>query len=108
MITEKLVSAMVQRIVENYVPEKVIVFGSWARGEANGHSDVDLLVIIPYKGDKRDIQASMRLLLRDFRTPVDIIIASPEEIAERQHVNGLIYRPAIGEGMVLYERSRAS
>jgi predicted nucleotidyltransferase len=104
MISKETVQQMTQRIIENFSPQKVIVFGSWARGETNSDSDIDFLVVMPYNGSKRELQVSIRRYLKDFDVPKDVIVASPEELAEKRFLNGYIYQPALSEGKVLYER----
>ncbi|HZT30940.1 MAG TPA: nucleotidyltransferase domain-containing protein [Bryobacteraceae bacterium] len=96
---------MVQRIVRDFHPERVILFGSHARGEAGPDSDVDLLVVMPFKGLKHKKQVEIRVALHDIRVPIDIIVTSPEEFAWRQNVVGTIEYPAVKEGKVLYARS---
>jgi predicted nucleotidyltransferase len=104
MITEELVLLMTQRIIDKFSPEKVIVFGSWARGEAHSQSDLDFLVVMSYAGSKRDAQVAIRRELKDFEVPKDIIVVSPEEFQQKKSLNGYIYQPAIAEGKVLYEQ----
>ncbi len=96
---------MVRRIVRDFHPERVILFGSHARGEAGPDSDVDLLVVMPFKGMKHKKQVEIRVALHDIRVPIDIIVTSPEEFAWRQNVVGTIEYPAVKEGKVLYARS---
>ncbi len=60
---KKMISEMVNRIVEHFDPEKIILFGSHARGEAGPDSDVDLLVVMPVQGSKREKQLEIRALL---------------------------------------------
>lgn len=104
MITEHIVQSMTERIVNAFSPERVIVFGSWARNEATKDSDIDFLVITPYTGSKRDIQAAMRRELKGFGVPKDVIVASKEEIEQKKNLPGYIYRTALQEGKVVYER----
>lgn len=99
-----LVDKMVRRIVERFRPERVILFGSHSRGTAGPDSDVDLLVVMPVRGSKRKKQLEIRLALREFRVPKDIIVTTPEEFAWRQEIPGTIERPAAREGRVLYAR----
>ena len=104
MVTQETVQKMTQRIVEKFSPEKIILFGSWAREEAGPESDVDFLVVMPWTGSKRDIQVSIRRELKDFEAPKDIIVVSPEELVHKQTLNGYIYKPVIEGGKVVYER----
>jgi predicted nucleotidyltransferase len=96
---------MVRRIVERFDPEKVILFGSHARGTAGPDSDVDLLVVMPVPGSKRDQQIEIRAALRGFRIPKDVIVTTPEDLARRSGIPGTIERPAVRDGIVLYARA---
>ena len=96
---------MVDRIAKKFHPEKVILFGSHARGEAGMDSDVDLLIVMPIKGLKREKRLQIRHLLRDYKIPKDIIITTPEDYEWRRNFPGTIERPASIEGKVLYERA---
>lgn len=95
---------MVKRLVEQFDPEQIILFGSHARGTATRDSDIDLLVVLPVTGSKRSKQVEMRVALHDFAVPKDIIVATPEEVAARRNIVGTIIRPALREGKVLYVR----
>jgi len=101
---QKLIDQMVSRIVEQFRPERVILFGSYARGEAGRDSDVDLLVVMPISGSKRAKQVEVRLALHDIRLPKDIIVVTPAEFERHQDIVGTIVRPAVKEGKVLYAR----
>ena len=96
------IKEMVQRIVSKCHPEKVILFGSHARGEAGRDSDVDLLVVIPVAGSKRAVRVEMRRLLNDIPVSKDIVVTTPEEFQWRQKYVGTIERPALREGKILY------
>ena len=95
---------MAERIVERFDPERIILFGSQARGEAGADSDVDLLVVMPVSGSKRDKQLEIRTALEDFTVAKDVIVTTPEDFAWRQEIPGTIERPAVLEGTVLYAR----
>lgn len=101
-----LIEAMSRRIVEKFQPHKVIVFGSWARGEADIDSDVDLLIIMNCdKNEYLTQMAAIRNELRDFKVPKDVIVANLETIAKYGEVPGYIYQSALREGKVLYEQN---
>lgn len=102
---EKAIREMVRRIVLRFQPERVILFGSHARGEAGPDSDVDLLVVLPVEGLKHKKQVEIRVALHDLRIPKDIIVTTPEDFAWRKDVVGTIEYPAVREGKVLYARS---
>ncbi|HEX9593963.1 MAG TPA: nucleotidyltransferase domain-containing protein [bacterium] len=99
------IEAMVNRIVEGFAPERVILFGSHARGTGGPDSDVDLLVVMPVSGSKREKQLEIRLALREFPIPKDILVTTPEEFTWRKEIPGTIERPAAREGRVLYARA---
>lgn len=101
---QKLIDQMVSRIVQQFRPERVILFGSYARGEAGRDSDVDLLVVMPVSGSKRAKQVEVRLALHDIRLAKDIIVVTPAEFKRNQEIVGTIVRPAVKEGKVLYAR----
>jgi uncharacterized protein len=96
---------MVRRIVEKFHPEKIILFGSHARGEAGPDSDVDLLVIMEVdKSARRKKSIEMDMALIGIPLPADIILLSPSQADKQKYAIGSIAYPAIKEGEVLYER----
>ena len=102
-IQEKI-DKMVRRIVKKFKPEKIILFGSYARGTPTRDSDVDLLIIMPVSGSKREKRIEIGVALHDIRIPKDIIVATPDEVERRKNLVGTIIRPALEEGKVLYAR----
>lgn len=98
------IQKMVELIVERFHPEKIILFGSHARGEAGPDSDVDLLIVMPVKGSRREKAVQIGVALHDIRAPKDIIVTTPENFEWRKEISGTIERPADREGMVLYAR----
>lgn len=101
---QKTIKRMVQRIVERFHPDRVILFGSHARGTAGPDSDVDLLVVMPVTGSKREKQLEVRMTLHEFKVSKDIVVTTPEDFAWRKEIPGTIERPAAREGKVLYAR----
>jgi len=95
---------MVDRIVERFQPDKVILFGSHARGEADPDSDIDLLIIMPVEGSRREKAIQIGVALHDIRAAKDIIVTTPENFEWRKEIPGTIERPADREGVVLYAR----
>lgn len=100
------IARIVRRIVRRFRPDKVILFGSHARGEAGPDSDVDLLIVMPVEGSIRQKRLEIRLALDDFRIPLDIVVTTPADFVWRQEVVGTIEWPAVREGKVLYARSQ--
>ena len=95
---------MVRRIVERFNPDRIILFGSRARGTAGPDSDADLLVVMPVSGSKRKQAAQIDMALAGVGLPKDIIVVTPEEVDRYHDVVGTIIGPAIRDGEVLYER----
>jgi predicted nucleotidyltransferase len=96
-----------QRLAREFEPERIILFGSHARGEAGPDSDIDLLVIMPLKNARRDkagVEVAMRLAVHDIKHPKDIIVMTPQEVEQQQRLPGNIARPALQEGKTLYAR----
>lgn len=93
----------VQQIVRKYQPEKVILFGSYAKGNANPDSDVDLLVIIDTQQSTWDLAVEISLALKH-SFPMDIIVRTPKEIDRRLKYGDFFVRNIVDHGKVLYER----
>jgi len=104
-VEKKEIRQMVSRIVSRFDPERIILFGSHARGDARPDSDVDLLVVLPFSGSKQEKQLEIRLALKGIRVPKDIVVTTPEDFRWRKEVPGTIERPAAREGKLLYARS---
>ena len=102
-ITPDIIQKMVARIVERFQPDKIVLFGSCARGEITYDSDVDLLVIMPVVGTRREVAREIYMSLMDFPVPTDIIVNTPEDVEEYGELVGTILRPALREGKVMYE-----
>lgn len=101
----KQLPEITQRIVETSHPDKIILFGSYARGNFGADSDLDLLVIVPGVQHLRKESLRVRRALRGLLAPVDLIIATPEQIQRLGNVIGLVYHSALSEGKVIYERA---
>ena len=95
----------IQKIVRELSPQKIVLFGSYAYGNPNPHSDVDLLVIMEtdqsYK--ERSWAVSRLLLPRPF--PVDILVKTPGEVEEALESGDFFLEEILSRGKVLYERS---
>ncbi|HOX38880.1 MAG TPA: nucleotidyltransferase domain-containing protein [Candidatus Brocadiia bacterium] len=102
---QKAIDQAVNRIVERFDPEKIILFGSRARGDAGDGSDMDLLIIMKVEGSRRKKAVEIGIELHDVRIPKDIIVTTPEDFEWRKDVIGTIEHPAFHEGKVLYARA---
>ena len=105
MTTAAMIQTMTDRIVRDFHPLRIILFGSHARGDAGLESDIDLLVVLPQVANKRLAAIAIRRALADLPVCKDIVVTTPEEITRRGDLIGTVLRPALREGKVLYERN---
>ncbi len=98
------IEEMVRRIVAQFHPEKIVLFGSHARGMGGPDSDVDLLVVMPVSSSGREKAIEIGVAVHDIPISKDIVVVTPEAFEWRQHVVGTIEYPAAREGKVLYAR----
>ena len=99
-----VIEYMASRIAEKFRPRRIMLFGSQARGTADYHSDVDLLVVMDDGTDRRSAAIEMRRAVMDLPISKDIMVTTPDEIARRGNLVGTVLRPALREGVTLYER----
>lgn len=104
-VSETIFSEATRRIVEQFHPVKVILFGSHARGEADERSDIDLIVLCESFTDRYELEARMYAAMRGIPYPVDLIVFTPEEFEVERTMVGTVACPAAREGKVVYERA---
>lgn len=103
MISEKTIQQAVERLVAAANPCKVILFGSYARGDASEDSDLDLMVIEQQLEHKFNEMVRLRQVLRPLRIPVDVLVYSQDYVNEWGHLPGTVLYWALHEGKVLHE-----
>src|SRR2546425_13181308 len=103
MLSEATLRQIVERIVESVQPEKIILFGSAARGEMGPDSDVDLLVV-KAGVHRRELAARLYRELADLPVPKDIVVATPEDLERHRDTIGFVYRAALREGRGVFAR----
>ena len=103
----ELISTMTERIVRDFHPVQIILFGSHARGEAHPQSDVDLLVVFSELADKRKTAIDIRRALADLPVAKDILVTTPEELARQRDWVGTALRSAQREGEILYKNDQS-
>lgn len=99
-----LLAALVERIVETIRADKVVLFGSHARGQAQPRSDIDLLVIAPSGEPRYRRSVPLYKTLADVPVEVDIVVYTPEEVEEWSAVPQAFVTTVLRKGRVLYER----
>ena len=97
-----LLSDLVNRIVEAVHPLRIMVFGSAARGEMGPHSDIDVRVVMPDGTHRRHTAQDLYQRLSGFPMAVDIVVATPTDLARHKDTIGLVYRDALREGREIY------
>ena len=105
MVSMRKIRELGRRIGREFQPDKVLLFGSHARGEAGPDSDVDLLVVLSCEGKPVYKAAQIRLSL-DHSIPIDVLVRTPEEIARRLEMGDFFIRDILEKGVVLYECDR--
>lgn len=101
-ITQLIITSLVKQIVEEFHPQKVVLFGSYAKGTAGKFSDLDLLIIM--ETDKSELQQAV--VIRQFIKPefaMDIIVRKPEILLKRISWGDMFLKDIITNGKVLYE-----
>jgi predicted nucleotidyltransferase len=99
------ISRVLERLVRNFAPERIVLFGSYAKGTARPGSDVDLLVIANLEGDPVVHLRRARQLVADSFPPVDVVLCTPEEVAEAHTARSPFLLSVLGSGITLYSRS---
>lgn len=101
---DQSIRRMVERLREDYAPQKVILFGSRARGTARPDSDIDLLVIKETSERFIDRWVRVRQVLSDpeRRIPLETMVLTPQEVAQRLAVGDQFIETILREGTVLY------
>lgn len=103
MVAQQILDEATQRLVKQFSPTRIILFGSQARGTADDRSDVDLLVVCQVAGRKRDLMVAMDRALGGLGIARDVIVLTPEEYERDRNIPGTVARPASLEGKVLYD-----
>jgi len=104
MYTMEEIQSVVDDIVKQFYPDKIILFGSYAYGQPTKDSDIDLMVIMSFEG--RAIEKALeikRAIHMPF--PCDLIAKTPDEVSKRYQEYDPITRSAVNKGIILYERN---
>lgn len=98
-------TTIVGRLVHEFDPAQIVLFGARARGDAQSDSDYDLLVVLDVVADRRAMRLAVRRTLDDLPISKEVLVASVQDLAER---GPSIWGPiswAQSEGQTLYERA---
>ena len=102
MVDLQRIGEVSRRIAQEFHPERIVLFGSHARGTAGEDSDVDLLVIMPFEGKAVAKSVEIRLKVRP-GFPMDLLVRTPEKVRERLAMGDGFMREVLETGKVLYE-----
>ena len=100
----KIADEVTRRILETVQPQRVLLFGSSVHGKFTKDSDLDVLVIVRGPVHRRHLAQKINRNLHGIEMPVDIVVATEEDVAQYGDKFGTILRPALMEGQVLYAR----
>jgi predicted nucleotidyltransferase len=95
-------SLLIQRIATAVQPLRIILFGSFARGEGGADSDIDLLVVMPEGTHRRHTAQLLYRCTRGLGVPLDFLVATPSDLEKNRDHVGLIYKAILAEGQELY------
>jgi predicted nucleotidyltransferase len=104
-MSEDLTEVIVARIVETIQPDKIILFGSRARGDARPDSDYDILVIKESHEPRHRRSVPLYVALAGLPAEVEVMVYTPEEVEEWSQVPQAFITTAVREGKALYERN---
>lgn len=106
MIERENIMQLSQAIVNEFQPEKIILFGSYAYGNPQNDSDVDMLVILPYKGS--NFRKTWEILNKvQPKFAIDLLVRTPVEIEQRLAWNDFFWREIIEKGKLIYESANS-
>jgi len=106
-LSEEKIREVVRRIVEVAQPEKIILFGSAARGEVGPNSDVDVMVV-KSGVHRRKLAGDIYMKLYGVGLPVDVVVVTPDDIERYGKCPALVIEPALREGKVVYDAAAVS
>jgi len=102
VLTEETLQEIIRRVVEVANPERIILFGSAARGDMDSNSDVDLLIIKSGNFDYFSLVGDIYMNLHGVGQAVDIVLATPQQVEQYSDTHCLVISPALREGKEVY------
>lgn len=102
MASNQAIDDLVERIVREIHPLRILVFGSVARDETSIDSDIDLMVVMPDGIHRRKTAQRLYRNIRGMKVPFDILVATPSDLEKHKNNPGLIYQKVLAEGKEVY------
>lgn len=106
MITEKIISKIVDKIIIGYTPDEIILFGPYARNTAREGSDLDLIIVKDTNTPARKRGDEVRKILLEYKVPMDIKVYTPHEFQLGGNTTFSFLNPALDQAKILYERKQ--
>ena len=99
-----IIDQIVKLVTSKVSPERIVLFGSWARGDNNENSDIDILIIVKNLANEREITRLLNkaLLDEDISIPIDFLAIDYEKYNTTKNKIGYIYRSIENEGKTIY------
>ena len=104
-VDRKIIDELIRRIVKVAAPDKLILFGSGARGEMGPNSDLDILVITAGPVHRGRLTEDIYMKLIGIGQAVDVVVVTPEDVERYRDNPYLVIEPALRDGRVIYERA---
>jgi predicted nucleotidyltransferase len=101
-LDQDVLDEIIRRVVETVHPERIILFGSAARGEMGPNSDVDLLVVKGGDFNLRRLTGDIYLKLHGVGQAVDVVMVTPEQVEQHRDTHWMVIAPALREGREVY------
>jgi predicted nucleotidyltransferase len=102
MVSMRDIQAFAKRVAAEFHPQRIILFGSYSRGEATADSDVDMFVIMRFRG-KEYMQATKIRLRVHAPFPMDMLCSTPATVRKRLAMGDPFLREIVEHGRPLYE-----
>lgn len=103
-IKQTKIKSLIFKIVSEYNPERVYLFGSYAWGNPTSDSDIDLFIVKNTIKSQRKRRRELRSLLFGSGVPFDLFIYTPDEINERLKIGDFFIKDIVSKGKILYEK----
>jgi predicted nucleotidyltransferase len=97
----------IERLARAFAPERIMLFGSYAKGTAHPGSDADLLVVADFEGDPAAQLRRARQLVADCFPVVDVVFCTPEDVARAQVARSPFLLSVLESGVTVYQRTAA-
>jgi len=106
MTSMRQIKTCVSVIARHFRPNRIILFGSYAYGKPSNDSDVDLMIVMPYRGRATEKAIKIRSQI-SVPFALDLLVYSPRELEHRYRIEDWFVRDVVEKGKVLYEASHA-